>query len=67
MKVADDPAATVIEKGETLRDDGFPLETFRTVLPPSRSNPVSGGPKGATMMKYFVPATVVNDTKDCLY
>jgi hypothetical protein len=45
VKVADDPAATVIEEGETLNDDGFPLETFKTVWPPK-----SEGPKGATMM-----------------
>lgn len=45
VKVAGDPAATVIEEGETLSDDGFPLETFKTVWPPK-----SAGPKGATMM-----------------
>ena len=50
VKVAGDPAATVCEDGEALKDDGLPLETFRTVLPPSKSAPVSGGPNGATMM-----------------
>jgi hypothetical protein len=50
VKVADDPAATVCEVGEALKADGLPFETFRTVLPPSKSSPVSGGPNGATMM-----------------
>ena len=50
VKVAGDPAATVCEDGEALKDDGLPLETFRTVLPPSKSAPVSGGPNGATIM-----------------
>jgi hypothetical protein len=45
VKVADDPADTVLEEGEALNDDGFPLETFRTVWPPK-----SEGPNGATMM-----------------
>lgn len=43
-KVADDPAATVLEDGEALKDDGVPLETFRTVFPPASE------PKGATRM-----------------
>jgi hypothetical protein len=50
VKVADEPAATVLEEGETLKDDRFAVETFRTVLPPSRSAPVSGGPNGAIRM-----------------
>ena len=50
VKVAGDPAATVCEDGEALKDDRLPLETFRTVLPPSKSAPVSGGPNGATIM-----------------
>jgi len=50
VKVADAPAATVLEEGEALNDDRLPAETFRTVLPPSKSAPVSGGPNGATIM-----------------
>lgn len=50
VKVADEPALTVCEGGVAVREDRFPYETFRTVLPPSRSAPVSGGPNGATMM-----------------
>ncbi len=44
VNVADDPAATVLEVGEALKDDGFPLVTFRTVLPPASE------PNGATRM-----------------
>ncbi len=44
VNVAGDPAATVLEVGEALKDDGFPLVTFRTVLPPGSE------PKGATRM-----------------
>jgi len=50
VNVADDPAATVCEFGDAVKLDNAPIETFKTVLPPSRSDPVSGGPKGATMM-----------------
>jgi len=50
VKVADAPAATVLEEGDALKDDRLPAETFRTVLPPSKSAPVSGGPNGATIM-----------------
>jgi len=48
--VAGEPAETVKEEGAALKEDGLPFETFRTVLPPSRLKPVSGGPNGATMM-----------------
>jgi hypothetical protein len=47
VNVADEPADTVCEGGEAVKDDRFALETFRTVLPPAWS---PGGPKGATMM-----------------
>ena len=50
VKVAGDPAATVCEIGEAVIDDGFPLETFRTVLPPAWSGSGFGGPNGATRM-----------------
>jgi len=48
--VAGEPAETVKEEGAALKEDGLPFETFKTVLPPSRLKPVSGGPNGATMM-----------------
>ena len=44
VNVADEPAATVLEVGEALKDDGLPLETFRRVFPPGSE------PKGATRM-----------------
>jgi hypothetical protein len=44
VNVADEPAATVLEEGEALKDDGLPLETFRRVFPPGSE------PKGATRM-----------------
>jgi hypothetical protein len=47
--VAGEPAGTFCEEGEELNADGFAFDTFRTVLPPRRSAPVSGGPNGATM------------------
>lgn len=47
--VAEEPAETVCEEGEALTSDGFAFVTFKTVLPPSKSEPVSGGPYGATM------------------
>jgi len=47
VKVAGEPAVTVSEEGVALIEDKLPKETFKTVLPPA---PVSGGPKGATMM-----------------
>jgi hypothetical protein len=50
VKFADEPADTVCEGGEALNWDRLPYATFRTVLPPSRSEPVSGGPNGATIM-----------------
>jgi hypothetical protein len=50
VKVAEEPAATVRDEGELVKVETFPIATFRTVLPPRRSEPVSGGPKGATMM-----------------
>ena len=50
MKVADVPAATVCDEGAALIADRLPAETFKTVLPPARSDPASGGPNGATMM-----------------
>jgi hypothetical protein len=50
VKVAGEPAATLCEDGEALKPDGAPLDTFRTVLPPSKSAPISGGPNGATIM-----------------
>jgi hypothetical protein len=50
VKVAAEPADTLCELGEALKDDGFPLETLRTVLPPAWSTSASGGPNGATKM-----------------
>jgi hypothetical protein len=35
IKVADDPAATVCEEGAAVMVDKFPIETFKTVLPPA--------------------------------
>ena len=50
IKVTEEPAATVCAAGVALMEDRLPADTFKTVLPPARSGPVSGGPKGATMM-----------------
>jgi len=39
VKVADAPAATVLEEGDALNDDRLPAETFRTVLPLANPRP----------------------------
>jgi hypothetical protein len=50
VKVAGVPAETVCAGGVALMEDRLPADTFKTVLPPARSGPASGGPNGATMM-----------------
>jgi hypothetical protein len=65
--VAEVPAGTLSDEGDALKADGFAFETFRMVLPPNKSAPVSGGPNGATMKKYFVPAVAEKLSWDCVY